>query len=142
VKTFQKIVSVTLSMFAVTIGGANVAQAHAFGAGLWELIGYETGYELCLETNGTWYSPNVSHWAGYWSVMNAPGEKGTLVGSFAPGFENDSFVVAGSKVHWNEWYSDYSTVAYVSVSWRYEGASCGEPAKDPVNTKNPIERMK
>jgi hypothetical protein len=137
-KSLGKIGLMAGSMFAILVSGTNMAQAHSFGAGLWELSDY--GYEICLETNGTWYSPSLSDWGGYWQLVSGPGEKAGMIGSTDPGVENDSFVISGTHAHWNEWDSDYDYIGMIETSWAYEGANCSAAQKKGIASKTPMKR--
>jgi hypothetical protein len=115
------------------------ANAHAFGPGLWSANGIQ---EICLVSGGTWYSPTYANWGGDWIVQVITGEeKGTLVGNYNSGAGNDSFVVKGSVMAWNEWSDDlsYVNMAGVGYVWSYLGSSCGEPAKGPNKHANPMQ---
>lgn len=117
--------------------GVSAAQAKPFGAGLWSANGEQ---EICLKTDGTWDSPTYGGWSGYWYVATAPGEKGTLVGNFSSGYGNDSMVVSGTHLHWNEWYDDLSYVgALADGSWTWLGATCSEAHRGANATKHPMK---
>ena len=139
-KLFGKMALVGVSALALTGTATTVAQAHAFGPGLWSANGTQ---EICLVNDGTWYSPTFSGWGGTWVAQTVTGlETGTLVGNYNSGAGNDSFVVKKTHFTWNEWHDagDYYNLAGIGYIWSYLGSSCGTPAKGPNKHANPMDR--
>jgi len=136
----QKIALLGASVVALSLTATTVTQAHAFGPGLWSANGIQ---EICLVSDGSWYSPSFGSWGGVWVAQTFLGtETGTLVGNYNSGAGNDSMVIKKSKFTWNEWHDagDYYNLAGSGYVWSYLGSSCGAPAKGPNKHANPMER--
>jgi hypothetical protein len=136
----QKIALLGASVVALSLTATTVTQAHAFGPGLWSANGIQ---EICLKSDGTWYSPTFGSWGGVWLKQTVTGlETGTLVGNYNSGAGNDSMVIKRSVFTWNEWSDDlsYVNLAGVGYVWSYLGSSCGAPATGPNKHANPMDR--
>lgn len=107
-----------LTLFASTalVSGINSAGA-VTKPGLYEIDGIQ---EICLLSNGTWFSPTFSGWGGTWENNTATGAlaKTLIRGNYASGAGNDSIIVKRSVAGWNEWRDSETYAAdYDPVTW-------------------------
>lgn len=135
----KKMVLVTSVAIAVALSCSVPAQAKKTKLGLYNAAGLQ---EICLVNNGTWYSPTFANWGGVWLTEHYSGEKLTLMGNYNSGAGNDSLVVDGTNLIWNEWSDDLGFVNPIgNTTFTFIGSSCTAPLpKNTVNkTRNPAD---
>ena len=118
----MKLQAISLSLLATTalVSGANNAAA-SLKAGLYQING---GQELCLLSNGTWFSPTFSGWGGTWLNNTTTGALAheLIRGNYASGAGNDSIIVKRGHAGWNEWRdSETYTADLDPVTWASVG---------------------
>jgi len=96
---------------------------------------------ICLKSDGTWYSTTFSNWAGHWEITN---RKLYVYGNYADGVGNDSMVFKknGEAGFWTEWRDGLPAVAtFRDQVLTLVNSVCAAPAMAPngAATGNPMD---
>lgn len=113
------------------------AQASKLTPGLYSANGQQ---EICLVSDGSWYSPTFGGWGGIWYNISGSFAKSGLLGNYSSGVGNDNMNMKGSKLIWTEWQDDLSYTNVIIGSWTRSGDSCGARHVGRNRTKNPAQQ--
>jgi hypothetical protein len=115
----------------------SVAKAAQIKAGLYNADGLQ---EICLVSDGTWYSPTYANWGGLWTVVNGVGH---IFGNYNSGAGNDSLVIKAGGGSWMEWSDDLTyanpldPITFTKISKKCTDARHVHPR----STGNPAQRQ-
>ncbi len=91
-------------------------------AGLYSAAGIQ---EICLVSDGTWYSPTFGGWGGLWyNIKGSKVAKGGLFGNYSSGAGNDNMNIKKGHLLWTEWRDDLSFSTLISDQFTFLGSSC------------------
>ncbi|MBA3812663.1 MAG: hypothetical protein H0X27_13670 [Caulobacteraceae bacterium] len=127
------------SILGVAALSPAAASAKGLHRGLWDVGGIQ---QICLVSDGTWYSTTFSGWSGAWGPGTTREDRFLVYGNYAAGAGNDSMVLGGqNKADWTEWRDDLSFQNFLDdVQWTFVQKRCGPPAiQSRSGHKNPIQ---
>ncbi len=129
----------TALIAATAVALAAPVQAKVLKPGQYSAGGLQ---DICLVSDGTWYSPTFANWGGQWFTETYQGENAVVFGNYNSGAGNDSMVINGTKLLWMEWSDDltYSN-PLGDLTFTKEKKNCDppQPAGTRNKNKNPIE---